>query len=281
MSAPFSLLSLLQPAAPLGIVDVGASFVGEPPPYQSLLQAGAACLVGFEPDEVACAELRGMFGPPHRFFPYFIGDGAPAVFRETNWFATGSLFVPNRKLLEKFHNLHEAVTLVAEHPIQTRRLDDIPGLGEVDFLKLDVQGAELMVLQGAERTLNDVVMVQVEVEFVELYENQPLFADVDRYLRSQGFMFHTFRSATLRCFKPVMRDGDPNLGLNQILWSDAVYVRSWLEPVQMPPHKMLNLAILLNDLIGSVDLCHLILAQLDAASGTGYAPEFLSKLTGR
>ncbi|MBS0338828.1 MAG: FkbM family methyltransferase, partial [Proteobacteria bacterium] len=185
------------------------------------------------------------------------------------------------KLLEKFQNLHEAVTLVAEHPVQTRRLDDVPGLGDVDFLKLDVQGAELMVLQGAERTLEDVVMVQVEVEFVELYENQPLFADVDRYLRSRGFMFHTFRSTGTRCFKPLLRDGDPNIGLNQILWSDAVYVRSWLGPVLMPPRKLLNLAILLNDLVGSVDLCHLVLEQLDAAGGTAYAPAFLARLTGR
>ncbi|MFM9982177.1 MAG: FkbM family methyltransferase [Burkholderiales bacterium] len=264
----------------MGIVDVGASFVGEPPLYQPLLQSGDARLVGFEPDAAACAKLGEMFGAPHRFFPYFIGDGRPGVFRETNWVATGSLFAPNPAVMEKFHNLHEVATLVAEHPVQTRRLDDIPGIGDVDFLKLDVQGAELMVLQGAERTLRDVVMVQVEVEFLELYAGQPLFADVDRYLRSQGFMFHTFCSTGSRCFKPLLRDGNPNIGLNQVLWSDAVYVRSWLDPERISPAKLANLAILLNDLSGSVDLCHLVLGFLDDATGSAHASTYLSRLTG-
>ena len=82
MPPSFSLLSLLKPTVPLGIVDVGASFVDDPPPYQPLLDAGAARLTGFEPNEEECTKLRSMFGAPHRFYPYFIGDGAVAVFRE-------------------------------------------------------------------------------------------------------------------------------------------------------------------------------------------------------
>ncbi|NBY67783.1 MAG: hypothetical protein EBQ58_02855 [Betaproteobacteria bacterium] len=50
-------------------------------------------------------------------------------------------------LLEKFNMLHEMTTPVAQHAVQTKRLDDIPELGDVDFMKLDVQGSELSVLQ--------------------------------------------------------------------------------------------------------------------------------------
>lgn len=59
-------------------------------------------------------------------------------------------------------------------------------------MKLDVQGSELSVLQHARRVLQDVTALQVEVEFIRLYENQPLFAYVDMFLRDQGFVFHTF-----------------------------------------------------------------------------------------
>jgi hypothetical protein len=42
-----------------------------------------------------------------------------------------------------------------------------------------------MALENANTALATVGVVQCEVEFVELYQDQPLFADVDKFLRSQ------------------------------------------------------------------------------------------------
>jgi FkbM family methyltransferase len=276
--AAFPLSAIVAPASPIGVLDVGASFVGEPPPYQPLLQSGAARLIGFEPDVQACEKLRALYGPPSMFFPYFIGDGRPGTYYQTNWAPTGSLFKPNRRVLEAFQNLHEVMTLVAEHPVQTKRLDDIEDLGDVDFIKLDVQGAELMVLQGAQRVLKDVSVVQVEVEFLELYENQPLFADVDRFLRGQGFAFHTFFGFGSRCFKPTLLGNDPNKGIRQLLWSDAVYVRDWSQLAALSEDKIAKYATLLHDVIGSPDLCLGLLMHLDSRAGTEHGKRYLAKL---
>lgn len=275
---PFSLSAIVKPASSIGVLDVGASFVGEPPSYEPLLQSGAARLIGFEPDVEACEKLRELYGPPSTFFPYFIGDGRPGVYYQTNWGPTGSLLKPNRRVLEVFQNLHELMTLVAEHPVQTRRLDDVEGLGDVDFIKLDVQGAELMVLQGAERVLKDVSVVQVEVEFLEMYENQPLFADVDRYLRGQGFKFHTFLGFGSRCFKPMLVNNDPNKGIHQILWSDALYVRDWLKLEALSADKIINYATLLHEVVGSPDLCLGLLEHLDSRAGTAHAKRYMEKM---
>ena len=62
----------------------------------------------------------------------------------------------------------------------------------VDFMKLNVQGGELPVLQGAPVTLRNVLGVQTEVSFVESYVGRPMFSDVDSHLRSQGFEFFDF-----------------------------------------------------------------------------------------
>lgn len=276
--AAFPLSAIVAPASPIGVLDVGASFIGEAPSYQPLLQSGAARLIGFEPDAQACENLRKRYGPPSQFFPYFIGDGRPGTYYQTNWAPTGSVFKPNARLNAAFQKLHEQTTLVAEHPIQTKRLDDIADLGDVDFIKLDVQGAELMVLQGAERVLKDVSVIQVEVEFLELYENQPLFADVDRYLRGQGFAFHTFLGFGSRCFKPMVVNNDPNAGIQQILWSDAVYVRDWLRLDALSADKIARYATIVHEVVGSPDLCLGLLEHLDSRAGTAHAKRYMEKL---
>ncbi|HEX6827652.1 MAG TPA: FkbM family methyltransferase [Burkholderiales bacterium] len=280
----FDLGEILFAGGPwtIRVLDVGASEIeGEQTPYDKLVRAGRAEVVGFEPDAAACARLNARYGAAHRFLPHFVGDGGPATFHETNWPLTGSLFRPNRPLLEKFQNLHEVVTLVAEHPVQTRRLDDIPEVGDVDFVKIDVQGAELAVFRGGERVLRGAVLVQTEVEFVELYEDQPLFGDVDRQLRACGFQFHTFDGVAGRCFKPLVVANDLNRPLRQVLWSDAIYVKDWLRLDALADEKLKKLAILLHEVVRSTDLCHLVLQALDARTGGAFASGYLSALINR
>ena len=50
---------------------------------------------------------------------------------------------------------------------------------DLRFLKLDTQGSELAILEGAGRLLDDCLGIEVEVEFAPLYIGQPLFTDVD------------------------------------------------------------------------------------------------------
>jgi FkbM family methyltransferase len=56
-----------------------------------------------------------------------------------------------------------------------------------DLLWIDVQGAELMLFRGAEETLRNVRVIHVELSFRPLYHGQPLYWEVDRYLRARGF----------------------------------------------------------------------------------------------
>lgn len=58
---------------------------------------------------------------------------------------------------------------------------------QIDFLKLDIQGYELLVLQAATTILPTIRAILVEVEFVEAYQNQYLYADVKAWLEQQGF----------------------------------------------------------------------------------------------
>lgn len=56
------------------------------------------------------------------------------------------------------------------------------------LLKIDVQGFELELLKGAERSLNQIDDIYVELSFRPLYEDQPLAYNVIAWLKVRGFV---------------------------------------------------------------------------------------------
>lgn len=77
---------------------------------------------------------------------------------------------------------------VGEAVIEVRHLDglDLEPLGPT-LLKIDVQGYESEVLEGAERTLAGVDDVYVEVSFRELYTGQKLAGEITEWLTERDF----------------------------------------------------------------------------------------------
>lgn len=69
--------------------------------------------------------------------------------------------------------------------ITTQTLDSLNRT--FDWIKLDVQGAELDVLQGGVQTLKSARFVQMEVSLLQYNEGAPLAAEVISYMHHQGF----------------------------------------------------------------------------------------------
>ncbi|MCM2474777.1 FkbM family methyltransferase [Rhizobium sp. CG5] len=270
------LFKFLEIGSPIDVVDVGASLGGKKTVYHGIAEKGWAAVVGFEPSAVELEKLDAQKKPYERYFPYFVGNGETQTFYETNWPLTSSLFEPNPELLSKFNNLNEVCQITGTHAVATKRIDDIAEIANIDLFKLDIQGAELSVLQNGLTKLKDALVVQVEVEFVELYKGQPFFADVDLFMRKQGFQFHTFYSTGTLAFKPLLVGKSVNRGLRQHLWADAVYVRDWLRPESMSSEKLRKCALILGECYGSFDLAHLLLQDHDRLFGSDFAGPYLA-----
>lgn len=280
MAGQFSLGDLIPAGERLTIVDIGAMEIGsQAADYASLLELDNVRVIGFEPDAAECAKLNSTAGDKKVYHPYFLGAGGAATYFETNQAMTGSLFAPHDELLGKFQNLLELTTLVDTHGVDTHRLDDIEGLGDVDLIKIDVQGSELDVFKAGVKTLEMATVVQTEAEFVSLYKDQPLFADVDTFLRSRDYQFHNFLNFGSRCFKPFVMDGNPNRGINQKLWTDVVYVKDFMNLEKLTVNKLLKMAVILNDVYQSFDLCYVILANVDERHGSDHKSDFLQRVT--
>jgi FkbM family methyltransferase len=249
----------------IDIVDVGAMWLGdESVSYGPLMKAGLGRVIGFEPAPGECEKLNARGDRNQKYLPYFVGDGTKRKFYLTNQPMTSSLYEPNTRLLSRFQHLEELTRTVEVSDVQTRRLDDITEVASVDFLKIDVQGAELDVIKGADKALKTAVVVQTEVEFAQMYKGQPLFADVDAAMRARGFALHTIASLMGRAYKPFMAPNEPARPLRQHLWGDAVYVKDYDNLAALSGEQLLKMAVILHEMYHSWDLASLALANYDA-----------------
>ncbi len=62
----------------------------------------------------------------------------------------------------------------------------------IDILKLDIQGGELMALKGATHMLESskIGLIFTEIEFVTMYKGQPLFHDIKKFLEKYGYSLY-------------------------------------------------------------------------------------------
>jgi FkbM family methyltransferase len=209
---------------PIHIVDVGAQVLSGPAltmdhVYQAMLQDGRCRVVGFEPLQEE-AEQRMRHEPHVMIFPYFIGNGEEATFHINAYNPTSSL-LPSNPAMTKFRGLSAVLPTKSTRPAKTHRLDDIAEIAHCDYLKIDVQGFELSVLRGAERLLGSICAVHLEVEHEEVYLKQPLFSEIDAFLRSNGFELIDLFSAGYDSY----RDGPPGFYGSRLLWNDALYLK--------------------------------------------------------
>lgn len=278
----FSLIQMLGRAAPiLDIVDVGAMWLGaDRVAYRGLLKDGRARVIGFEPVRSECDRLNAMKLPGHTYLPHFIGDGSERTFVLNNESVTSGLYEPNLPLVRPFNHLAEFMQPVSRTKVKTTRLDDIAEIIGIDFLKVDVQGAEVEVFNGAARHLGNTLVIQVEANFVPLYVDCPLFGDIDAALRRHGFLFHTFAEIAGRAFKPITLDNDPTKPVRQYLWADGVWVRDFRRFASLSPDQLVKIAVIMHEVYRSGDLAGYALAHHERKTKGGLWRAYMTRLTG-
>lgn len=278
------LMDLIKLQGKIRCIDIGALEVEgtAKDPWVLLAEAGLAEVIGFEPITEECERLNASTGFPEsiKYLPYAIGDGRSHTLHITNLPMTSSLLEPDSETLNLFHYLGDFTQVVNRESLETKRLDDLPGLGLIDFMKLDIQGAELMALENATTMLASTSVVQCEVEFVELYKGQPLFAEVDSFLRSQGFCFLRFAYTMGRPFKPLLTDDDPSRSISQTLWADAIYVKDFRLRHEWDDRILQSAAFILHQFYRGYDLSRLFIHELDRRHGTGFESDYLSFFLG-
>lgn len=206
----------------------------------------------FEPDEEEAKRLNAETPNPNiEYIPVALSDSDRGVnLTITEGVGCTSAYRPIRSLYERYPGCR------IMRPVRSTRcpsttLDqfiDSRGIAIVDAIKLDTQGSELDILRGSEKALQRCSLVVVEVEFNPLYERQPLFCDIDRFLRDRGFVL--WRLNNLAHYSTGILAGDPHSILvavepggyqyvpfenGQLFWADALYVKEVATPISDEP----------------------------------------------
>jgi FkbM family methyltransferase len=199
----------------------------------------------FEPNPIEFDKLNKE-NKTHSILPFAIG--AKEEKRDLNIaeYASGSsLYNINQKTVSRFwdyenliSNKTEIIDCVSLDYLYKEKIIPVP-----NFIKIDVEGAEFEVLEGASNVLlnQDCLGLKIECRFDDWLideDNKPIktFSEIDIYLKKLGFKLydiHTFRHGKKPLVQPFTLfngikkvPGPSNYG--QVVWCDAVYFKDMI-----------------------------------------------------
>jgi len=211
-------MQLLDLTNGVTLVDVGAA--GEIMPRWKRIETYLN-YNGFEPDERSRIFLLNK---PYKCISYIIYDKIVSEKESSEILylcetpTVSSTLKPNIEFLKKFPKI-KRFDIVEKINLKASSIDNLK-LKNADFIKLDIQGGELNALKGAKNTLKNVLGIEVEIEFHELYQKQPLFSDVTKFLKERDFEFIDF-SRLVRWDRNNIYNT-----VGQCVWGDGLYMRS-------------------------------------------------------
>lgn len=197
---------------------------------------------GFDPDVEECSRLDKLYNHKNiKLVPIGLSDrqGKRKLFL-TNEPACSSLYKPDQMLTENYPCLDCAKEVSTIH-VEVSTLDmwaKEARVEYIDYIKIDTQGSELDILKGGEKILQSVRFLEIEVEFNPIYTDQPIFSEVDLFLRKHGFVLWKFSNLV-----HYAKEGESDIVMandtinydnhrlehevrgGQLYWADAFYVR--------------------------------------------------------
>ncbi|EMN13018.1 FkbM family methyltransferase [Leptospira borgpetersenii] len=238
---------------PLVIADVGASG-GMHPRWEKFTTCYKGIL--FEPDPREYEQLIKQKDTRILVIGTALSDSKQEIsFNLCRRQQVSSAYLPNLKFLQAFPDA-ERYDVERTIKIKTDSIDFLLKDKEVryiDFLKVDTQGLELSILKGASHYLNDTIGLQIEIEFVPMYLNQPLFPEVDEYIRTQGFTLFDLQ----RYYWKRKDSFATGIDKGQLIFCDTLYFKT--------PESILSTANLSNEKLVRTICIYLVYGYTDLA----------------
>ena len=201
----------------ISLIDIGAA--GDLQPRFKAIEKYLN-YYGFEPDPRSRKKLlkKKNLCKNYTLFPYAISKNNKTVnLNLCRKLQVSSIYSP----LTQFTNLFpdsKRFDVINKITVSAKKLDSFK-IRNPDFIKLDIQGGELNALKGADKILKKVFGLEIEVEFLKLYKNQPLYGEISSHLCKYGFEFIDFVNL-------CRWDRYSHNSYGQLVFGDALYLKT-------------------------------------------------------
>ena len=173
-------------------------------------------------------------------------------FYHTNFSHCSSIYKPSQSFINRYEKLRDSFDVNQTKRYKTTTLDNLK-LDGVSYIKIDTQGSELDILKGAQKTLENAIALEIEIEFDKFYEDQPLFDEIFKFMHNKGFELIDFTH-----FSRIRADSD-SLNRGKLVSADAVFFK---KPEFLIGENMTNAYILLSFIYDKYDLAISLLEKL-------------------
>lgn len=229
------------------VVDVGArnTSLEELLPLQRHIE-----YIGFDADEQEVNRLNGESSifKSSKFIPAYVGSKNKEVNFALHYDGGNSSIYPFSESYLKWFRNGDSDYVKEYHQLFSRSLDDLVD-ADVDLIKVDTQGTEYDILNNATNCLTKALMVEVEVEFIQMYEGQKLAHDVLKLMHDRGF--------ELLFINRVFAQSSKYIGLarGQITFGDVLFGLSRDKALHLPLAQQVKyIALLIN--YGHIDFAY-------------------------
>ena len=267
-----NIYEIFNASQPISLLDIGAA--GDIEPRWEVVSKYVN-YIGIEPDSRSRASLQKK----HKFNNYQILDSFAWNKEENIQFnlcrkeQVSSAYEPNKQFINRFSDPRR-FDVLKKLNIEAEPLFKEEKLVALDFVKLDIQGAEKNALEGLGDFVDEALGFEIEVEFQDIYVDQPKFGEINNLLIKKNFEFIDLTSL----FRWTRNEHKSFRTGGQLIFGDGLWLKSPELIINQDREKILKY-ISICALYGRFDIISFVLKNTNIKKNKDYskAVKYLAK----